>query len=83
MKIDNNPFYDLSSELQNVHVCLKQSYEFANVHNYQEAAIAVHGYTTKFIKENGLAPKTAYDRLGKYISGDPIASHYLAFDGLS
>ena len=45
-----------------------------------EAAIAVHGYTTKFIKENGLAPKTAYDRLGKYISGDPIASHYLAFD---
>jgi len=37
MKIDNNPFYDLSSELQNVHVCLKQSYEFANVHNYQEA----------------------------------------------
>lgn len=45
-----------------------------------EAAIAVHGYTTEFIKENGLNPKKAYDQLGKYICGDPIASHYLAFD---
>ena len=45
-----------------------------------EAATGVHGYTTEFIKQNGLSPKKAYDKLGKYIRGDPIASHYLTFD---
>ena len=45
-----------------------------------EEATAVHGYTTEFIKQNGLSPKKAYDQLGKYIRGDPIASHYLTFD---
>ena len=45
-----------------------------------ESATAVHGYTTQFIIQNGFAPEKAYDQLGKYINGDPIASHYLAFD---
>lgn len=43
-------------------------------------ATAVHGYTTEFIKQNGVEPKEAYNRLGEYISGAPIASHYLGFD---
>ena len=48
--------------------------------NIPADATAVHGYTTEFIKQNGVEPKEAYNRLGEYISGAPIASHYLGFD---
>jgi DNA polymerase III epsilon subunit-like protein len=44
------------------------------------AATAVHGYTTDFIKKNGVNPQKAYEQLGGYINGAPIASHYLGFD---
>ena len=44
------------------------------------AATAVHGYTTEFIEEYGISPQEAYQRIGDYISGAPIAAHYLGFD---
>lgn len=44
------------------------------------AATAVHGYTTDFIKQNGIEPQKAYNQLGKYVEGNPIASHFLGFD---
>jgi DNA polymerase III epsilon subunit-like protein len=44
------------------------------------AATAVHGYTTEFINENGVSPQAAYEQIGDYISGAPIAAHYLGFD---
>ncbi len=44
------------------------------------AATAVHGYTTDFIEEHGISPQEAYQQIGDYISGAPIAAHYLGFD---
>lgn len=44
------------------------------------AATAVHGYTTEFIEEHGISPQAAYQQIGDYISGAPIAAHYLGFD---
>lgn len=44
------------------------------------AATAVHGYTTDFIEEHGVSPQAAYEQIGDYISGAPIAAHYLGFD---
>jgi len=44
------------------------------------AATAVHGYTTEFIEEHGISPQEAYQQIGDYISGAPIAAHYLGFD---
>ena len=44
------------------------------------AATAVHGYTTEVIEEYGISPQEAYQQIGDYISGAPIAAHYLGFD---
>lgn len=43
-------------------------------------ATFVHGYTTDFISENGLAPEEAYSELRAYVGEVPIVSHFLQFD---
>jgi DNA polymerase III epsilon subunit-like protein len=45
-----------------------------------EAATAVHGYTTDFIKANGIDPKEAYAAFREYVGDSYIAAHYLIFD---
>ena len=43
-------------------------------------ATAVHGYTTEFIRDRGVAPAEAYRQLRAYVDDDPIIAHYLMFD---
>ena len=43
-------------------------------------ATAVHGYTTEFIKINGISPNEAYAAFRAYVGDSYIASHYLIFD---
>lgn len=43
-------------------------------------AFAVHGYSEEFLREHGVAPHEAYERLRAYIEDRPVASHYLSFD---
>jgi DNA polymerase III epsilon subunit-like protein len=45
-----------------------------------EAATAIHGYTTDFIKDNGLDPKVAYSAFREYVGETYVAAHYLIFD---
>lgn len=45
-----------------------------------EDAIAIHGYTTDFIIENGVPPSEGYGMLRQYIEDNPVVAHYLAFD---
>ena len=41
---------------------------------------SIHGYTTDFIRQNGIDPLAAYRQLRDYIGGDLVVSHYLPFD---
>jgi len=43
-------------------------------------ATAVHGYTTSFIKQNGVDPQSAYAELRTYVGNLPVVAHYLTFD---
>lgn len=43
-------------------------------------ATAVHGYTTDFIRQNGIEPSVAYQQLRNYIGNNPVVAHYLTFD---
>jgi DNA polymerase III epsilon subunit-like protein len=43
-------------------------------------ATAVHGYTTDFIRENGIDPKSAYAAFREYVGDSYVSSHYLIFD---
>ncbi len=40
----------------------------------------VHGYTTDFIKANGVDPKEAYSAYRAYVGDSYVSSHYLLFD---
>jgi DNA polymerase-3 subunit epsilon len=43
-------------------------------------ATAVHGYTTSFIKKNGIKPTDAYNALRSQIGQLPVVAHNLGFD---
>lgn len=43
-------------------------------------ATTVHGYTTQFITDNGINPKTAYSEFRQYADGTPLTAHYLRYD---
>jgi DNA polymerase III epsilon subunit-like protein len=45
-----------------------------------EAAVAIHGYTTEFIKANGINSKEAYTAFRQYVGDSYVAAHYLIFD---
>jgi len=43
-------------------------------------AKAVHGYDEKFLKENGINPRKAYEELWNYVGGARIAAHFGQYD---
>jgi DNA polymerase III epsilon subunit-like protein len=43
-------------------------------------ATCVHGYTTEFVRKNGVDPSVAYQQLREFVEDDPIVAHYLRFD---
>jgi DNA polymerase III epsilon subunit-like protein len=46
----------------------------------EPAAVATHGYTREFLRNNGLPPVEAHCRLAAYAGGLPMVSHNLAYD---
>lgn len=46
----------------------------------EPAAVATHGYTREFLRNNGLSPIEAHSRLAAYAGGLPMVSHNLAYD---
>jgi DNA polymerase III epsilon subunit-like protein len=43
-------------------------------------AKAVHGYDEKFLKENGINPRKAYEEFWNYVGGARIAAHFGQYD---
>ena len=44
------------------------------------AAFAVHGYSQEFLRQNGIRPADAYERLKEYVDERLVSAHYLRFD---
>ena len=43
-------------------------------------AQAIHGYSSEFLRSNGISPLEAHQMFARYVQGCPIVSHNLAFD---
>lgn len=43
-------------------------------------AQSVHGYSSEFLRSNGISPLEAHQMFARYVQGCPIVSHNLAFD---
>lgn len=43
-------------------------------------ALAVHGYTREFLRDNGVDPRDAYNQLRSYVENRPVTAHFLRYD---
>jgi len=43
-------------------------------------AQAVHGYSRKFLQENGISPRQAHHSFAEYVAGTPLAAYNLPYD---
>jgi DNA polymerase III epsilon subunit-like protein len=48
--------------------------------NIPREAQAVHGYTRKFLRENGELPRQAHAAFADYVGGSPLAAYNLEYD---